>query len=96
MKYSNMANKLYMANETEIYELTGCLSNCDKYQYEVEPMTDIITLVDEVKTRYANTMELKFVFTDGRHELKEQVKYQITKLYQFGIYVMKLFARLST
>ena len=74
MKYNKMANKLYKANETEIYELTGCLSNCDKYEYEVQPMTDIVTTIDEGHSYYANTIELGLVFTNGRHELKEQVK----------------------
>ena len=74
MKYGSMTNTLFKANETEIYELTGCLSTCDKYEYEVQPMTDIVTTVDQGHDPFANTMELKFVFTNGRHELKEQVK----------------------
>ena len=73
MKYNNMANRLYKANETEIYELTGCLSNCDKYEYDVKPMTDIVTTVYDTESIHANTMDLGFVFTNGRHELKEQV-----------------------
>ena len=68
-----MANMLYKANETEIYQLTGCLSNCDKFEYEVQPMTDIVTTVTEGDFGLANTIDLGFVFTDGRHELKEQV-----------------------
>ena len=69
-----MANMLYRANETETYELTGCLSNCDKYEYDVQPMTDMVTTVSEGKTFFANTVELGFVFANGRHELKEQVR----------------------
>ena len=72
-RYNNMANMLYKANETEIYQLTGCLSNCDKFEYEVQPMTDIVTTVTEGDFGLANTIDLGFVFTDGRHELKEQV-----------------------
>ena len=34
--------ELYKANETEIYNLTGCLSNCDKFYYDTQPMTDIV------------------------------------------------------
>ena len=69
-----MVNKLYKANETETYELTGCLSNCDKYEYDVQPLTDIVTTVSDGKSAFANTIELGFMFTNGRHELKEQVK----------------------
>ena len=68
-----MANMLYKANETEIYQLTGCLSNCDKFEYDVTPMTDIVTTVTEGNFGWANTIDLGFVFKDGRHELKEQV-----------------------
>ena len=69
-----MANTLYKANETDIYQLTGCLSNCDKYEYELQPMTDIVTTVTEGNFGLANTIDLGIVFTDGRHELKEQVR----------------------
>ena len=34
--------ELYKGNETEIYNLTGCLSNCDKFYYDTQPMTDIV------------------------------------------------------
>ena len=71
-----MANKLYKADETDTHKLTGCLSNCDKYEYHVQPMTDIVTTTQEGESSFANTIELAFVFTNGRHELKEQVRYK--------------------
>ena len=76
IKYNNLANKLYKANETEIYEMTGCLSKCDKYEYDVQPMTDIVTTDSPAGSHLDNTIELRFIFTNGRHELKEQVTHE--------------------
>ena len=75
IEYATLNNKLYKANESEIYEITGCLSNCNKYHYDAQPMTDI----EVIKTDYGNkqppnnTLELSFVFTNGHHEVKEEV-----------------------
>ena len=43
-----MNDKLYKANETEIYDLTGCISNCHKYYYDVQPKTDLkVKVIDQ-------------------------------------------------
>ena len=36
-----MNDKLYKANDTQIYDLTGCISTCHKYYYDVQPMSDL-------------------------------------------------------
>ena len=73
-KYLNLTTKLYLADENEIYELTDCLSTCEKFEYAVQPMTDLTITEENDKTK-ANTLRLQFYFTTGRHELREQVKY---------------------
>ena len=47
-----MNDKLYKANETEIYELTGCISNCHKYYYDVQPKTELkVKIIDHAQER---------------------------------------------
>ena len=75
-KYLDFTAKLYLADENEVFELTGCLSTCEKYEYAVQPMTDL-TVTEENDHNKANTVRLQFYFTTGRHELREQVKYLI-------------------
>ena len=36
-----MNDKLSKANDTQIYDLTGCISTCHKYYYDVQPMSDL-------------------------------------------------------
>ena len=71
-KYLKFAAALYLADENEIYELTGCLSTCEKFEYAVHPMTDLTITKDEDPNN-ENTLRLEFYFTTGRHELREQV-----------------------
>ena len=57
--------------------MTGCLSKCDKYEYDVQPMTDIVMTDSPAGSFLSNTIELRFIFTNGRHELKEQVTHDM-------------------
>ena len=72
-KYRDLNLKLYEAAENEIYEMTGCLSTCDKFEFAVQPMTDL-TLTKTSSEEKANTVSLSFYFTTGRHDLREEVK----------------------
>ena len=74
-KYDELNTKLTYADENKILELTGCLSTCDKYEYFVEPMTDLTdrSTYDYESETEINRLTLKFYFTSGRHEVKEQV-----------------------
>ena len=72
-KYRDLNLKLYEAAENEIYEMTGCLSTCDKFEFAVQPMTDL-TLTKTTSEEKANTVRLAFYFTTGRHDLREEVK----------------------
>ena len=64
-------HKIYEGNETEIFHLTGCLSTCDKYDYAIQPFTNLQGFENTESTE--NTYTLKFVLPTGRHEQKEQV-----------------------
>ena len=82
--YQNINDKLFKANETEIYDLTGCLSNCNKYIYDAQPMgeTDVeIYDQGQYDKLTPNTVNLRFIFTNGHHEVKEEGKlYLLSKV----------------
>ena len=69
--YASLNHKIFEANETEILKLTGCLSNCDTYDYAIRPLTNLRIM--KTKT-FHKTFKLKFVIPYGRHEVKEQVE----------------------
>ena len=69
IKYHEWNQKLLDANETEIFDLTSCLSTCDKYEYSSQPMIETAT---HPSINLTNIINLGFVFQSGRHELKEQ------------------------
>ena len=79
-------NKIYEGNETEIYNLTGCLSSCDKYAYTIQPLTALRASKPVVVGNSRDGLEglmlaptmnnrftMKFVIPTGSHEQKEQV-----------------------
>ena len=77
MKYSNISKKLYQADENEAFELTGCLSTCDKYEYLIQPETTLHKVEDVTINPgidgTSHELRLKFYFLSGRHEVNEQV-----------------------
>ena len=77
MEYATLNNKLYKTNESEIYEITGCLSNCIKYHYDAQPMTNMEVNEFDYGNEQppSNTIEMSFIFTNGHHEVKEEVLY---------------------
>ena len=66
IKYAEWDRQLVEANETEIFDITGCLSTCDIYEYSVESQ------IEYVYPSERNMFQLGFQFKSGRHELKEQ------------------------
>ena len=68
--YARMAKKIqYTINDTEIFRLTGCLSNCDKYHYTAQPRSE----VKKTWTFNKPSTGITFVFPNGKNEVKEQV-----------------------
>ena len=56
-----------------MYEMTGCLSPCNKFEYTVTPISDLL-VVQTSDPDKANTLWIGFYFTTGRHDVREQVK----------------------
>ena len=80
-----MAKKIqYAVNDTEIFSLTGCLSNCDKYHYTAHSR-------DEQRSYMSNMRSyvIHFMFANGKNEIKEQVRGDATTIYTtyFKFYV---------
>ena len=66
-----MAKKIqYAINDTEIFRLTGCLSRCDKYHYTAQPRSDMKIY----RTLTKPSAGIKFIFSNGKNEAKEQVE----------------------
>ena len=74
LRYQNLTKQLDEADMNKIYELTGCLSTCDKYEYSVLPDNQLNKFkYNQSNLKEPNAMALKFYFLTGRHEVKEQV-----------------------
>ena len=77
-KYSKVFTVL---NETEIFDLTGCLSKCDKFWYTIHSKGPLDT---ETCKKYIpnNTLHMTFGFTNGIHEIREQVQMKYSNLHK--------------
>ena len=70
---ANMTRVIEEADGNEIYEITGCLSPCEKDRYSVSagPKKQIVT-----RTRYERCqVHLEFIMQESSYQLEEQ--YQI-------------------
>ena len=74
-----MARKIEHAiNDKKIFELTGCLSKCDKYQYIANPKRDLKEHKEFSKQNKTNgEYKAFFVITNGRNEFREQVLWSL-------------------
>ena len=68
----NFNSKLYSGDENEVFDLTGCLSSCDKLEYVVTAMTDLRRKKTPLR-HMESTLTITFHFTTGRHDVREQV-----------------------
>ena len=72
LNYAKHSMRLDMANDTEIFMLSGCLSKCDKYSYNVRPRGDL--QVTDCKDPTRNRVEISFGLPSGLHEIREQAR----------------------
>ena len=72
LNYAKYSMRLDMANDTEIFMLTGCLSKCDKYSYIVQSRGDL--QVTDCKDPTRNRVEISFGLPSGLHEIREQAR----------------------
>ena len=69
-EYKNIINKLYPANSNQIYNMTGCLSKCDRYSYAIKPTTD---LTRPTWNKNNDSIALWLYVSTGETEVREQV-----------------------
>ena len=68
-QYNSLAEKIqYAVSDTKIFELTGCLANCDKYHYKAYPRSDLDAYYSNV-----SSFQVSFLIPNGHNEVKEQV-----------------------
>lgn len=68
-EYKNIINKLYPANSNQIYNMTGCLSKCDRYSYAIKPTTD---LTRPTWNKNNDSIALWLYVSTGETEVREQ------------------------
>ena len=73
-----MNKQLFAANDKELFDLTGCLSMCEKYAYSAqqEGATTYTENGDYLGTNpdtTNNTLMLGLYYSNVEHELREQV-----------------------
>ena len=66
-----MNKQLFAANDKELYDLTGCLSMCEKYAYSAQQ--EGATTYTENPDSTNNTLMLGLYYSNVEHELREQV-----------------------
>ena len=69
-QYAALAKDIELTpNDTETFRLTGCMSSCEKYHYTADS-------VYERQWDYngTNSYRIKFRFSNGKYERKEQVR----------------------
>ena len=68
-QYALTAQKIQFAvDDTQIFQLTGCLASCDKYHYSAYPRADL-----EWLNGYKDSLQISFMLPNGHNEVKEQV-----------------------
>ena len=60
-------------DENEIYEKTGCLSNCDYFKYTVDHHDFAAGNAFETNPMFNNTLKLELIFKQTKYEMKEEV-----------------------
>ena len=72
--------QLFNADENEIFTLTGCLSQCDKYAYNIQPTGGMQYMCEGDGEEWQrildfdrNSLRLLLYFSKAEHELREQV-----------------------
>ena len=63
------------SDDDRIYELTGCLSKCDKYKYSAAPVNELYHFPAKEYSELINfnAIALRFFIPSGEYELREQV-----------------------
>ena len=68
LEYGKLVQLLQQGNATQIYKSTGCMPSCDRYEYGFHPK------IEYREPAEADSLFLQFVFTSGRHEMREKAR----------------------
>ena len=74
IEYGHINKQLFTANDKKIYEMTGCLSMCDKFAYTAQQVVGM-QYVDSSDTLNTTTLTLQLYYSNIEHELREQVNF---------------------
>ena len=61
-----------MANDQKVYDMTGCLSKCEKYVYNAEA-EDSMLAQEAVFPEHNNTLAILLMLVTGEYEERRQV-----------------------
>jgi hypothetical protein len=65
VQLDTLSKTIQSSNENEIYNMTGCLSACEKDEYRIDTLTKRKITSDKDQARLENIIELKFLFETG-------------------------------
>ena len=66
-----------MANDQKVYEMTGCLSKCEKYVYNAEAEGSLLAL--EADSQEPNdTLSIQLMLVTGEYEERKQVNFSMS------------------
>ena len=80
-KYMQLNEQLFSANDKDIFDMTGCLSMCDKYAYTTQQLggmqyIDAADIPDAQMRPNTSILTFQLYYSDVEHELREQVNVQ--------------------
>ena len=80
-KYVQLNEQLFSANDKDIFDMTGCLSMCDKYAYTTQQLggmqyIDAADIPDAQMRPNTSILTFQLYYSDVEHELREQVNVQ--------------------
>ena len=68
-----------MANDQKVYDMTGCISKCEKYVYNAEAEDSMVAWEAEIPEQN-NTLAIQLMLVTGEYEERRQVKYPFVRL----------------
>ena len=78
-EYAKVTSRLFMANDQKVYEMTGCLSKCEKYVYNAEAEGSLLALEADWPDQN-DTLSIQLMLVTGEYEERKQVKSIISKI----------------
>ena len=72
MEYAKITSRLFMANDQKVFEMTGCLSKCDKYVYNAEAEGSFLALEAD-SPEQNDTLTIQLMLVTGEYEERKQV-----------------------